>query len=71
MNVTEVLVNGFDGDETVFAAALSPGSEAKVLTVVDCCGSATVQTVSDVATSAFTTVQQVIEDLITVGSQSG
>jgi len=63
MNVTEILITGYDGDSAVFATSLAPGRAKTVFTAEDADGQSAVDSVLDVATPAFGQLVQMLKDL--------
>lgn len=63
MNVTELLVTGYDGDEPLFVVKLAPDEATTVRTIADEDGEATVDSVAQQATDVFASVRQLLEGL--------
>jgi hypothetical protein len=63
MNVTELLVTGFDGDKAIFAASLTPGNAVTIMTSTDEGGRTTVETAGEQTTPAFDSIRRLVEEL--------
>jgi len=63
MNVTELLVMGYDGDRPVFTCHLTATEAATILTGTDTDGDIAVKAVSSHATTAYSSVVKVMEGL--------
>jgi hypothetical protein len=63
MNVTELLVTGYDGDEPVFAVNLVSGTAAVALTSIDDNGDTVVDSTWKQTSQAFAGVRELIEEL--------
>lgn len=66
MNVTELLVTGYDGDQPVFAVNLANDTASVVTTGTDAKGETSVESTYDRASQAFTGVRDLIKELTTV-----
>lgn len=64
MNLTELLVMGYDGDRPVFACHLTAGDAATILAGTDADGDTAVEAVSSQATAAYASVVKAMEDLV-------
>lgn len=64
MNITELLVTGYDGDEAVFAATLTPGEAKVVLTSTDDEGGTAVDSAWEQAYDDFTEVRYLMECIV-------
>lgn len=69
MNVTELLITGYDGSKPIFAVNLAPGSATVVLTSTDQNGDAVVDSTWTTASQAFTDFRGLVEDLAVVPAQ--
>jgi hypothetical protein len=63
MNVTELLVTGFDGEKAVFAASLTPDRVATIVTSTDTAGKTTVEAAGEQTTPAFDSIRRLVEEL--------
>ncbi len=63
MNVTELLVTGFDGDQPVYAIALAPHGATAVLTGSDGQGEVSVDSIAQHAADVFGLVRELLEAL--------
>jgi hypothetical protein len=63
MNVTEVLITGYDGKTTVFAASLVPGRAKMIFATEDGDGQSTVDSVFEAVTPAFDSLLDILRDL--------
>jgi len=66
MNVTELLVMGYDGDRPVFTCYLTIDEAATILTGTDTDGDTSVEAVFSHATTAYSTVVKAMEGLVAV-----
>lgn len=66
MNVTELLVTGYDGNEPLFVVKLAPDEATTVRTVTDAGGETTVDSIAKQATDVFASVRQLLEPLAAV-----
>ena len=63
MNVTELLITGFDGDKAIFAASLAPNVAANIIASGDGDRETAVEVCAERATPAFASIRQLVEDL--------
>jgi hypothetical protein len=70
MNVTELLVTGFDGDDPVFAITLAAGDATAVLTATAEDGETAVDAVAQRGTDVFALVRELLEGLTDVPVQA-
>ncbi len=63
MNVTELLVTGFDGDKAIFAASLTPNMAAHIVASSDRDEDTALQVCAERAAPAFSSICRLIEDL--------
>ena len=69
MNVTELLVTGFDGDKPVFAVTLAPDGATAVLTAADGKGGTAVDSITKQETDVFASVRELLEGLTVPSSR--
>lgn len=62
MDITEILITGYDGDNEVFVASLTNDRARTIFTVADADGQSTVESVKEVNTEALATVMRLFED---------
>jgi hypothetical protein len=65
MNLTDLLVMGYDGDQPVFTCHLTATDAATILTSTDADGDTAVEAVSSQATAAYSSVVKAMEHLVT------
>ena len=63
MNVTELLITGFDGDKAIFAASLAPNMTATIIASGEGDRETAVEICAERATPAFTSISRLVEDL--------
>lgn len=63
MNITELLVTGYNGDQVVFTSDLTPDLTTTVLTRTDADGETFVEKVESLETAAFNTLVPVLREL--------
>ncbi len=63
MDITELLITAYHGDDPVLAVSLSPGTATTVLTGTDPDGHMTVQDMTLKSTDAFTTIRELLQRL--------
>lgn len=61
--VTEILITGYDGEDTVFAIDLTPGRAKTILMTEHVGGVSTVDSVFEVASPAFDPLLQILEGM--------
>lgn len=67
MNLTDLLVMGYDGDRPVFTCYLTASEAATILTGTDADGDTAVEAVSDQATTAYASVVEALMGLVDLG----
>lgn len=63
MNITELLVTGYDGNEPLFVVKLAPGEATSVRTATDDSGETTVDSIARQTTDLFASVRELLEGL--------
>lgn len=63
MNITEILITGYDGDSGLFATSLTPGHARTILTTTDDEGNVLVDSVREQATPEFAAVREILGNL--------
>ena len=64
MNLTDLLVMGYDGDRPVFTCHLTADQAATILTRIDADGETSVEAVSSRASTAYSSVVETMQALI-------
>ncbi len=64
MNITELLVTGYNGNEPVFVVTLAPNHATTVLTRADGDGDTSVESVGQQTTGVFGAVRELLEGLV-------
>lgn len=70
MNVTELLVTGYDGDEPLFAVALGPDAAMTVKTGIDGEGEAIVDSVARQSADVFVEMRDMLQDLVVAAPEA-
>lgn len=68
MNITELLITAYDGDQVVFTSDLTPELATTVMTSTNADGETAVEAVSRQETSVFNTLVPILRELATAAA---